>query len=175
MKWPFDERPPHFTRDVVQPFSAAIPHCRCVLGASYTETERGGFREKSSVRSRRVELRPIPRGRCCTTGKPAGYCSYFTPSSSLIEQLEIDRSHRMTARAYSPPIWRCVPSVPKAEGIQLRVNARISAIERAKWRHCCNRPSREVAHSLSVALPTESGTQPFVFRALPGKRPGSAG
>ena len=103
MKWPFDERPPHFTRDVVQPFSAAIPHCRCVLGASYTETERGGFREKSSVRSRRVELRPIPRGRCCTTGKPAGYCSYFTPSSSLIEQLEIDRSHRMTARAYSPP------------------------------------------------------------------------
>src|SRR5882724_89666 len=36
-------------------------------------------------------------------GKASGYCSYFAPSSSLIEQLEIDHSQRMTACAYSPP------------------------------------------------------------------------
>ena len=36
-------------------------------------------------------------------GKAPGYYSYFTPSSSFIEQLEIDRSQRMTARASPPP------------------------------------------------------------------------
>jgi hypothetical protein len=37
-------------------------------------------------------------------GKAPGYYSYFTPSSSLTEQLEIDRSQRMTARASPPPL-----------------------------------------------------------------------
>ena len=104
-------------------------------------------------------------------GKAPGYCSYFAPSSSLLEQLEIDRSQRMTARA-SPPTWRCVPSVPKAEGIQLRVKAHIFAIERAKWQHCCNRQSRVVVRPLLVAGLAELDTQLSVFRAPPGNRLG---
>jgi hypothetical protein len=106
-------------------------------------------------------------------GKPPGFCSYCARSNSLIEQLEIDRSQAMTARAYFTSTWRCVPSVPKAEGIQPRVNARIFAIERAKWRHCCNRQSRVVVRPLPVAGPAdldESDTQLSVFRALPGNR-----
>ena len=108
-------------------------------------------------------------------GKAAGYCSYFTPSSSLIEQLEIDRSAAYDCTRISTLTWRCVPSVPKAEGIQLRVNARIFAIERAKWRHCCNRQSRVVVRPLPVvglADLAESDTQLSVFRALPGNRLG---
>ena len=113
-------------------------------------------------------------GRYCATRKAGRFLLLLHPSSSLIEQLGFDRSQRMTARAHPPP-----PGVhaicPYGKGHSARVNARIFAIERAKWRHCCNRQSRVVVRPLTVADLAdlaESDTQLSVFRALPGNRLG---
>ena len=60
-------------------------------------------------------------------------------------------------------------------GHSTQVNACIFAIERAKWRHCCNRQSRVVVRPLPVAGLTdlaESDAQLSVFRAPPENRPG---
>src|SRR5437016_5692853 len=82
--------------------------------------------------------------------------------------VETDRSHTHPHLAFPAP---CA----QRRGHSTQVNACIFAIERAKWRHCCNRQSRVVVRPLPVAGLAdlaESDTQLSVFRALPANRRG---
>ena len=55
--------------------SSHLAHLPRIAGAFSAQATRRqsavAADKKNSVRSRRVELRPIPRGRCCTTRKGA--------------------------------------------------------------------------------------------------------
>jgi hypothetical protein len=88
-KWPFNERPLYCIQDVVQLFSAPCPALRT----------RAGRKLERRDRARRA------------TRKGGPLLSYVTSASSLIEQLEIVRRQRMTARAcpHSPGIARKPP------------------------------------------------------------------
>ena len=94
----------HFT--VHEMSSSHLAHLPRIAGAFWAQAtgrqSAAAADKKSSVRSRRLGLRLIPPViASARLRRAAGYCSYFTPSGSLIEQLEIDRSQRMTARAYA--------------------------------------------------------------------------
>src|SRR6266576_3891904 len=144
MKWPFDERPLCCTRDVVQPFSVA-PHCRRILGASYTATSAVATDEKAPLRSGRLG-RPIPLGRSCTTRK-SGRLPLLLHSVQLFNRTTENQSlavYHLHAHSSSPGTAR---HLSLSQRTNVRLHARVFAIERANWRPYCNRQSRGVVSS----------------------------